>query len=170
MPRSFDLVVDSSSSVEQFHSAFGDEEYWRTRLEAMDNGTLESLTLDDDGTVRVRTTFRLLSAELPKVVTKLRGGNWELAHTEMWSPIAGGRVRGEVTVDLNGVPLSARGAGLLTPVVDGSQLTYTATVAVRVPLLGGAVESLIGNQLTTWIREIQTFTTEWIDQHGDLPG
>jgi hypothetical protein len=37
-------------------------------------------------------------------------------------------------------------------------------------LIGGAVEKFIGSQLTTWIREIQTFTTEWIDQHGDLPG
>jgi hypothetical protein len=128
------------------------------------------LTVDDDDTVRVRTSFRLLSAELPKVVTKLRRGNWELVHSETWSPAVGGGVRGEVTVDLNGVPLSARGAGLLAPVADGSQLTYTVTVAVRVPLIGGAVESLIGSQLTTWIQEIQQFTTEWIDGHGDLPG
>jgi hypothetical protein len=103
---------------------------------------------------------------LPKIVTRLRPGNWELVHTETWSPIDGGRVRGEVTVDLTGAPLSARGAGLLTPAADGSQLAYTATVAVRVPLIGGPIESLIGGQLTGWLREIQQFTTEWIATHG----
>jgi uncharacterized protein DUF2505 len=164
------MVVDSPARVEQFHAAFGDEAYWRTRLAAMDNGTLESFTVDDDGTVRVRTSFRLLSADLPQIVTKLRRGDWELAHSETWSPTAGGGVRGELTVDLNGAPLSARGAGLLAPVVDGSHLNYTVTVAVRVPLIGGVIEGLIGSQVTTWIHGIQQFTTDWIGEHGDLPG
>jgi hypothetical protein len=166
MPRSFELEADSPASVDQFRCAFGDEDYWRKRLAAMDNGELDSLTVDDDGTVRVRTSFRLLSSELPKVVTKLRRGNWELVHHEMWQPVDGGQVRGEVTVDLSGAPLSAVGSGLLEPTEDGSQLTYSATVAVRVPLIGGPIESLIGSQLTSWVREIQDFTTDWISTHG----
>jgi Protein of unknown function (DUF2505) len=168
MPRSFDLVADSSSTVEQFRSAFGDVGYWRVRLAAMDNGRLDSLTVDEDGTVKVGATFSLLRDGLPKAVTRLRRGDLEMVHNETWSRIDGGRVRGEVSVELSGAPLSARGAGLLTPVGDGSQLTYTATVAVKVPLIGGAIEKFIGSQLTTWIREIQQFTTAWIDGHGEF--
>ncbi len=169
MPRSFDLVVDSTSSVEQFHGAFGDEQYWRTRLARMDNGELQELTVDPDRVVRVRTCFRLLSAELPKIVTKLRRGNWELVHCETWTPTSGGELRGEVTVDLTGGPLSVRSAGLLAPTADGARLTYSATVAVRVPLIGGPVEGLIGSQLPAWIQQIQEFTTTWIDGPRDLP-
>jgi hypothetical protein len=164
MPRSFDLVTDSASSVEQFRSAFGDEDYWQARLAAMDNGRLDSLSVDDDGTVRVGTKFSL-GDDLPKVVTQLRWRDLEVVSCETWSRVDGGRVRGEVSVELSGAPFSARGAGLLTPVPDGSQLTYTATVAVKVPLIGGALESFIGAQLTSWIREIQNFTTEWITAH-----
>lgn len=166
MPRTFELETESPAPVERFHSAFREEGYWRARLAAMDNGELTSMTVDDDGTVTVRTSFRLLSEELPSIVTKLHRGNWELVHSETWSPIDGGQVRGEMTVDLTGSPLSARGAGVLAPVGAGSQLSYTATVAVRVPLIGGPIESLIGSQLKTWLSEIQQFTTDWIAEHG----
>jgi hypothetical protein len=168
MPRSFDLTVESPSSVEQFRSAFGDEGYWRARLAAMDNGRLDSLNVDDDGTVDVHSTFKLLRDGLPKVVTQLRLGDLQMMHNETWSRIDGGRVQGQVSVDVSGFPLSARGSGSLTPTADGSQLTYTATVAVKVPLVGGAIEGFIGGQLASWIREISTFTTEWIDSRGDV--
>lgn len=168
MPRTFDLEVESSSSVGQFRSAFGDEDYWRARLAAMDNGRLDSLNVDDDGAVNVRSTFKLLGDGLPKVVSQLRLGDLQMTHDETWSRIDGGRVRGEVNVEVSGFPLSSRGTGLLAPTADGSQLTYTATVAVKVPLIGGAIEGFIGSQLTSWIREISTFTTDWIDERGDL--
>jgi hypothetical protein len=169
MPRAFDLRAESSSSVEQFRSAFGDEAYWRARLAAMDNGQLDSLDVDGDGAVNVRTTFKLLRAGLPKVVSQLRLGDLQMVHDETWSRIDGGRVRGEVNVEVSGFPLSARGAGSLAEITAGTQLTYTATVSVKVPLIGGAIEGFIGSQLSSWIREISAFTTEWIDEHGDLP-
>jgi hypothetical protein len=169
MPRTFELQVESPSSVQQFRSAFGDEEYWQARLAAMDNGQLDSLDVYGDGAVNVRTSFKLLRDGLPKVVSQLRLGDLEMVHDETWSRIDGGQVRGEVNVEVNGFPLSGRGAGSLTQIAAGTQLTYTATISVKVPLIGGAIESFIGSQLTSWIREISSFTTEWIDERGQLP-
>ena len=162
MPRSFPLTADSTCGTDDFLAAFGDERYWRARLSAMDNGELRSLDVDDAGGIRVRTGFRLLRSELPAIVTKLTRGDWELVHHETWRPAADGQVRGEIGVDLVGAPLSGTGAGRLLPVDGGSRLDYTATVAVRVPLIGGPIEVLIGSQLTKWIAEIQRFTSEWI--------
>lgn len=162
MPRSFPLRADSSCDTDQFLAAFGTEQYWRDRLAAMDNGELRALDVDDAGVVRVHTGFRLMRSELPAIVTKLTRGDWELVHHETWSPIDGGRVRGELGIDLKGAPLSGTGDGMLVPADGGSQLTYDATVAVKVPLIGGAIEGLIGAQLATWISEIEAFTTEWI--------
>jgi hypothetical protein len=85
---------------------------------------------------------------------------------ETWSPIGGGRVRGEVSVAVPGVPLSGFGAGLLTPARNGSRLKYTATVEVKVPLVGGMIESFIGGQLAEPIAAIQRFTTTWITEHA----
>jgi hypothetical protein len=168
MPRSFDLSVESPVSVEQFHSAFGDEDYWLARLANYGAGavTLDSLITDADGTVTVATTVSLLGDGLPRLITQLHGGDLKTVLNETWSPIGGGRVRGEVSVAVPGVPLSGFGAGLLTPARNGSRLKYTATVEVKVPLVGGMIESFIGGQLAEPIAAIQRFTTTWITEHA----
>jgi hypothetical protein len=54
MSRSFDIFSESPASVEQVHAAFGREDYWLARIAAGgDNTTLDSLTVDADGTVTV---------------------------------------------------------------------------------------------------------------------
>lgn len=168
MPRSFDLSVESPVSAEQFHSAFGDEDYWLARLANYGAGaaTLDSLITDADGTVTVATTVSLLGDGLPRLITQLHGGDLKTVLNETWSPIGGGRVRGEVSVAVPGVPLSGFGAGLLTPARNGSRLKYTATVEVKVPLVGGMIESFIGGQLAEPIAAIQRFTTTWITEHA----
>jgi hypothetical protein len=107
MPRSFDLSAESSASVEQVHSAFSNEGYWRARLAAFDT-----------------------------------------------------------SVAVHGAPLSAVGAVLLAPVRNGSRVQYTATVEVKVPLVGGAIESFIGGQLAEVIIAIQTLHHGWIAENG----
>jgi hypothetical protein len=49
---------------------------------------------------------------------------------------------------------------------NGSRLTYTATVEVKIPLIGGTIESYIGGQLAEQIAAIQRFTTVWITEHA----
>jgi hypothetical protein len=68
MPRSFETSVESPASVEQFLSAFGNEEFWRARLAMGDTAaTLKSLTVDADGTVSVVVAASLLRDRLPKI-------------------------------------------------------------------------------------------------------
>ena len=78
----------------------------------------------------------------------------------------GRRVRGEVSIAAAGAPGSGRGAALLVPMGDGSQLRFNGTVEVKVPLVGGRIESYIGDLLAEQIPEIQRFTTEWITEHA----
>jgi hypothetical protein len=168
MPRSFDLSVESPVNVEQIHSAFGDEDYWLARLAnySAGTGTLDSLIVDADGTVTVASTISPFHDRLPRLVTQLRGGDLKMVRNETWSPIGGGRVRGEVSVAVPGAPASGLGAALLTPMRNGSRLTYTATVEVKIPLIGGTIESYIGGQLAEQIAAIQRFTTVWITEHA----
>ena len=168
MPRSFDLSVESPVSVEQVLSAFGDDDYWRARLAAFGNGTatLSSLIVDAGGTVTVVIKLSLFRDRLPKLVTQLHRGDLEMVRNERWSRIDGGRVRGEVNAAVPGAPLSAVGEALLAPVRNGSRLTYTTTMEVKVPLVGGKIESFIGGQATEQIAAIQRFTTEWIAENS----
>src|SRR5246127_2246275 len=99
MARSFDIVTESPASVEQIHSAFGREDYWLARLEPGGaTTTLDSLIVDDDGTVTARVTQHLGRQLLPGPVAKLIAGDLKIVHTETWRPVGDGQVRGQVRV------------------------------------------------------------------------
>lgn len=163
MPRSFDTSVESPARVEQFLSAFGNQDYWRARLATGESvATLKSFTVDADGTVGVVFAASLLRDRLPKLITQLHRGDLAIVQDERWSRIAGGRVRGEISVAAPGTPLSGFWEVLVTPVRNGSRLNYTVTVKVNVPLVGGTIERFIGGQLAEGIPQGVRFTTDWI--------
>jgi hypothetical protein len=166
MPRSFDIVTDSSASVEQVHSAFSREDYWLARHAAFDaTSTLDSLTVDANGTVTVRATQHLGRQLLPRAVARLVPGNLKILHSERWRPVGDRRVRGEVRVSAPAGLGSGRAEAWLVPAGNGSQLRFAATVEVKIPLLGGKLEDSIGADLAENILTIQRFTAAWIAGH-----
>ena len=167
MPRSFDFSVESPVSVERIHSAFSEEDYWLARLAAFGGiGRLDSLIVDTDGSVTVAIIGDVRHEGLPGLVAKLYPREWQVVQNETWSPIDGGRVRGEVSIATRGAPGSGLGLVLLAPAQNGSRLKCTATVEFKVPLVGGKIESFIGRQLVQQISEIQRFTAKWITEHA----
>jgi Protein of unknown function (DUF2505) len=167
MPRSFDFSVESPVSVEQIHSAFSEEDYWLARLAAFGGiGRLDSLIVGTDGSVTVVIIGDVRHEGLPGLVAKLYPREWQVVQNETWSPIDGGRVRGEVSIATRGAPGSGLGMVLLAPAQNGSRLKCTATVEFKVPLVGGKIESFIGHQLVQQIAVIQRFTTKWITEHA----
>jgi len=169
MSSSFDLSIESPVSAEQVFSAFADEDYWHARLASYTAGTgrLESLVTNADGNVTVSTTVSLLRDRLPKLITQLVGGDMKIVWDEAWAVIGPSRARGDIRIAMVRTPISGFGTALVTPAGRGSLLKYTATVEVKVPLVGGKMEKYIGGQLAVPIRRIQGFTTEWIMNHAD---
>jgi Protein of unknown function (DUF2505) len=167
MPRSFDLSVDSPASVEEILSAFGDQQYWKSRLAAFDNGTakLDRLTVAADGVVTAALTVSLFANRLPKVVRTLAPGDLEMARTETWRPIGDGQARGTIEVAVPGAPVSAVGEVLLAPLDSGSRLEFGTTVHVDIPLIGGQVENFILGRLGDEISAVQRFTNGWIAEN-----
>ena len=167
MSHSFDIWTESPASVEQIHAAFSREDYWVTRLTAGDAvTTLESLTVDPDGTVAMRATQHLGRQLLPGQVARLLPGDLKILHSEQWSPVGDGRVRGQVTVSASRGFGSGRGDALLAPVGGGSQMRFAVRVKVKIPLVGGALEKSIGTGLAENIPALQRFTSTWIAEHG----
>jgi Protein of unknown function (DUF2505) len=166
MPRSFDVSADSSATVEQVHSAFGDEDYWLARLATLNGSTaLESLIVDDDQTVRVATTQDLGRDLLPGIVAKFYRRDLKVRHTETWTPIDG-QLHGKISVAVSGAPGSGSGAASVAPTQSGSLLTFTGTVEFKVPLVGGTVESFIAREFAQGIPNIRDFTTKWVTEHA----
>lgn len=167
MPRSFDFSVDSSATVEQIHLAFAERDYWSARLTTFGGlGSLDSLTIGSDGAVSVVVVKDMHPDGVPGPAAKFFPQRWRVVQHETWRPIGDGRVRGEVSVEPHGAPGSGAGTALLTPTTHGSRLKCTATVEFRVPMIGGAVESVMGRLLVQNISVMQRFTTDWIQAHA----
>jgi hypothetical protein len=167
MSRSLDLAVESPASVEQIVSAFGDRAYWEARLAEFGGGTatLDDLTVDDAGGVTVALRLGLVRDRLPKVVTQLHNGDLEMLRKETWQWADDGHVRGDIDVRVSGAPVSAIGQAFLSRDGDGSRLTYNATIKVKIPLVGGKIESYMCGQTVDEITKLQDFTNSWIAEN-----
>jgi hypothetical protein len=164
MSRSFDMSAEYGGTVTQVHGAFGDRQYWLDRLadSGADEATLDSMTATDDGGIDVVTTQTLWASRLPGLVSQFHHGDLSFVREEIWSPVHDGRSTGTVKGTIPGAPASLTGTAVLTPAGSGSRLEFTATVEVRIPLVGGKVENFIGNQLVELLIAEQRFTTEWL--------
>ena len=164
MPRSFDMAADYDGTVEQIHRAFGDRRYWLERLaeSGADEATLDSITSGADGGVDVVTTQTMRADRLPGVVAQFHRGDLSFVREEVWTPIRDGKATATVRGTIPGAPATLSGTAVLSPTGSGSRLELTATVEVRIPLVGGKVESFVGGQLVGLLAAEQNFTTAWI--------
>lgn len=168
MPRSFDMTTEYAGPVEQVRLAFGNRQYWLARL--ADSGAadarLDTLTVADDGSVDVVTTQVLRADQLPGLVAQFHRGDLSIHREEHWGPIADGQAHGTVSGAVPGAPVSLDGTASLAPTDGGSRLAVTLSVEVRVPLVGGTIESFIGKALVDLLIAEQRFTTVWITENS----
>lgn len=162
------MAVDFEGTVEQVHSAFSDEQYWRVRLgdSGADDATLDELVVEEDGSVRIKTTQVLRADRLPALVTQFHRGDLSFVREEIWTPVTDGRASAVVRGAIPGAPAGLTGEAQLAPVGAGAKMSMTATVEVRVPLIGGKIENFIGSQLVDLVLAEQRFTTVWITENG----
>ena len=168
MPRSFDMAADYDGTVEQIHQAFGDERYWRERLtrSGADETTLDSISWNPCGGIDVVTTQTLRADRLPGVVTQFHRGDLSFVREESWTPLNDGRATAIVKGSIPRAPATLSGTAVLAPTGNGSRLEFTASVEVRIPLVGGKVENFVGSRLVDLLIAEQDFTTAWIRENA----
>lgn len=162
------MASEYEGSVEQVHRAFADEQYWLARLadSGADETALDALTVTGDGGIKAVTTQVLHADRLPGLVSQFHRGDLSIRREEQWQPIRDGASRGTVQGAVRGAPVSLSGTATLAPTGGGSRLSVHIAVEVRVPLVGGKIESFIGTQLVDLLTAEQRFTSGWITDHG----
>ncbi|OMC01560.1 DUF2505 domain-containing protein [Mycolicibacterium fortuitum] len=167
MPRSFDMATDYEAGVEQVHRAFADRQYWLARLadSGADETSLDALNVTD-GDIKAVTTQVLHANRLPGLVSQFHRGDLSIRREEHWQPVRDGATHGTVQGSVSGAPVSLSGTTTLAAAGAGSRLSVHITVEVRVPLVGGKIESFIGSQLVELLRAEQRFTSVWITNRG----
>jgi Protein of unknown function (DUF2505) len=173
MPSSFDMTAEYQGSVEDVYRAFADKHYWLARLtdSGVDETALESMRIGGqsgtDGTIEVVTLQVIHSHRLPGLITQLHRGDLAVRRAETWGPITDGTATASLAGEIVGAPATLSGAAALSPAAGsgGSRVDFQVSVQVRVPLIGGKIESIIGAQLVAVVEAEQRFTANWIATH-----
>ncbi len=174
MPRSFDISVDFENSIEEVLEALSEKDYWLARLadSGADDTRLESLRVGgesgNDGTIEVVTLQVAHRHKLPGLITQLHWGDLCLRREETWGPFTDGVATASFRASVEGAPGNVSGTAVLSPTAElgGFLLGCRFTVQVRVPLIGGKLEKMIGAQLAGLVAAEQRFTTEWITNNA----
>jgi hypothetical protein len=86
---------------------------------------------------------------------------------ETWSALTDGTMTASIRGSILDSPVSVLGTAVLSSTSSSSaDLDVQLTVHVRIPLIGGKLEKLIGTQLATLVAEEQRFTTMWLDSRA----
>ncbi|KUH93944.1 DUF2505 domain-containing protein [Mycobacterium sp. IS-3022] len=167
MPRSFDCSVESSVTVQQIHAAFSERDYWLEHIAPHSETTeLDSFAVDANGDVRLRVVQDLRNAVLPGVLSKLYPRGLELVQDETWILDRGVEVRGEVHVHARGAPGSAHSTVVMVPSHNGERINCSGTIKIKVPIVGGKLESHFGRNLADQTPEMLRMVMKWIKERA----
>ncbi|MEZ0050957.1 hypothetical protein ABIA30_001955 [Mycobacterium sp. MAA66] len=164
MPRSFDMAADYGATVEQVYRTFCSKDFWLARLaeSGADIWSLDSVSDDGAGGLDFISTQTMRAPGLPAVVTQLHRGDLSAIREEHWGPVVQGQALGTIRARIPGAPVSISGSAVLGPCGSGARLQMTSTVEVRIPLLGGKVESMIGQHMIHLLRLEADFTMAYL--------
>ena len=167
MPRQSEYRSASQFSADQIYAVMVDPEYLRTRLATIGGkgAALLDHTADADG-ARFRVQQGLESKDLPLVVRNFLSGDIVIERIEIWTRKEPGRYDGEAQVEIKGTPASAVGGMRLRDLDPStSELVVRTDVTVRVPIIGGKIESVVAEQVKGLLRIETEFTLEWLATH-----
>jgi hypothetical protein len=112
--------------------------------------TQVTATVEVDGdTKTVKVDQMQPTAGVPSFAKKIVGEETNIVQEETWTSLT----HGEVTVTIPGKPGDMRGTAVLVPTETGGTLeTVTLTVKVKIPLVAGKLEGLVGDLLLKALR------------------
>lgn len=163
MPRQITHRSTSEFPAERVYSAMTDPEYLDARLEQLGGpgAALLEHSVDDDG-ARYRLRHGVDADVVPPMVRSLVAGDLVIERTETLTQAGPGRYTGTVAVSIPGTPASASGVMRLVDIEGGSEFVVDAAVTVRVPLLGGKIESMVAGQIEGLLATETQFTIDWL--------
>jgi hypothetical protein len=168
MPRQIDYRSTSPHAADEVYATMVDPDYLRARLERI--GGPGAALLEHSADVQgARYVLRhgLDANDLPSAVRSVLPGNLTIERNERWTRKDSGRYLGDVDVTIVGAPASASGGMRLRDLPDGgSELDVRADVRVSVPLIGGKIEGVVGEQVQKLLAAETAFTKEWLAANG----
>jgi Protein of unknown function (DUF2505). len=101
------------------------------------------------------------------MVRNFLNGDIVIERTETWTRKEPGRYAGDAQVAIKGTPASAVGGMRLRDLDPSlSELVVRTDVTVKVPIIGGKIESVVAEQVRELLRIETEFTLDWLATHS----
>lgn len=165
MSSQFDYRSTSSYPADEVYATMVDPDFLRTRLEQIGGpgaGLLEHRT--DLETAGYRLRHGLDAKHLPSMVRNVLPNQFSIERSERWRREGAGHYTGAVDVTIPGAPGSATGVMRLRDTEEGSVLHIRIEVTIKVPMIGGRIESTVASQVQSLLASESAFTQEWLSQ------
>ncbi|PXY32768.1 DUF2505 domain-containing protein [Prauserella muralis] len=151
-------------SVADVLAADSGEEALRARLAELGgkDARLQDHTVTADG-VRYTLLQGVAAEKLPQAVRTIHKGDLLVTREHVWTG-SGDRYTGSIRAHVGGVPSEITARTELVADGDGSVLVVRGEAKVRIPIVGGKLESYIAEQVSDLLRHESGFTAKWLER------
>lgn len=124
-----------------------------------------SAEVEEDGSHVTISSSRRLPAEIPSAARKFVGDTIQIDEVHTWThPDTDGSRRGTVKASFGGAPMEVYGTLELHPDGDGSVIKVVIHAKAHVPLVGGKIENVVGEQFMRALRKEQQIAPAWFTE------
>lgn len=147
---------------------FRDPEYVAEKIKHT-GGTNPQISVTETGSDVEIWAVRDIPAQVPGFVKSFTGDVIHVVEHARWSPADDlGARSAVVTLEFQGTPSTINGRLDLRPVPNGAVVDVDFTVKASVPLIGGKIEGVIGNQMDRAVRQENRVGVAWLTG-GPMP-
>lgn len=170
MPRRFVHDVDLTVPAEVIYRDFTNLDYWEGLVDFYrENSTTTEIahfSSDENGT-DISFAHKLSSADLPAAARSVVKGMFVVTRIQHFDPFdhITNQALGRYEADVPTVPVEISGEYVLAETATGSRMRLQASCGVRVPIIGGGIETLLVSGLRTLFSKEGEFTADWIASH-----
>ena len=170
MSRDFEFTIVSVHTTADVHQALTSEDQWLARFATAEKTDGYELITHADGAFTVDISEEVGTSELPGFVKKVIRGKLLITRTDHWGPLVGDIADGTLAGGSSAVSARVEGTMALRPDGEGSVLTVRGTSTVKIPLIGGKIESLIIDMIKDMVDRETRETVEWAQKMNEEEG
>jgi len=124
-----------------------------------------SAEVEEDGAHVIIRSSRKLPAEIPAAARRFVGDAITVDEVHTWShPDVDGSRHGKVSATFGGAPMEVYGTLELHADGDGSMIRVVIHAKAHVPLVGGKLEQVVGDQFMRALRKEGQISPQWFTE------
>ncbi|MFC9360663.1 DUF2505 domain-containing protein [Rhodococcus sp. NPDC057014] len=161
MAKSFDYSEQIAYPIDRVHATVTDRAFWQHRFEEAP----EKLTLDDSrgpGTLTATMRDTIGASSLPGLVRKVVTGELKVERADEWGALDGDHAEGRISGSSTGIPVKIDCTSVLRASGDVTVLDVSGSVQVKIPLVGGQIESLVRKLIGDMVGQDRDAIEKWL--------